>query len=498
MRKKSMRFISAALAACMMASTLPVGAFALEVGAAPENGVSTQAEEDSVAINDTTFPDAVFQAYVKSEFDSNGNGTLDADEIAAVKDINIQNAACESLKGVEYFTALEYLTVCNTKVAQLDVSHNLNLYQLTCNENQLTKLDLSQNAALADLECTGNQLTELDLSGNPELNCLWCDQNPLTKLNVSKNAALMDLHCQETLLEELDVSNIAALDTLDCYDTKLTQLDVSHNPNLYALDCNDTLLTKLDVSSNLKLKYLVCSNMQLTALDLSENTKLNSDDSEFDGNRYTIVVDENNTFDLSKLAENGFDIRKVKEDSWTNGTVSGTTLTVDEGAETVTYEYDTGNDSVGCITFTLVCTQAEPLPPDDAADTTGSGAQSGSGAAAAIGAGVLAVGGYYIGTELYRVSQMPGVEALPKHRSELAQLLWERAGKPEPAGTALYADISAEDADAQKAAHWAVEQGLIRPADEGAFKPEGRVTRLGACRAWNTAQQKGLFASAAE
>ena len=45
MRKKSMRFISAALAACMMASTLPVGAFALEGDTAPEIGVSTQAEE---------------------------------------------------------------------------------------------------------------------------------------------------------------------------------------------------------------------------------------------------------------------------------------------------------------------------------------------------------------------------------------------------------------------------------------------------------------------
>lgn len=44
MRKKSMRFISAALAACMMASTLPVGAFALEGNTAPESGVSTQAE----------------------------------------------------------------------------------------------------------------------------------------------------------------------------------------------------------------------------------------------------------------------------------------------------------------------------------------------------------------------------------------------------------------------------------------------------------------------
>ena len=55
MRKKSMRFISAALAACMMASTLPVGAFALEGDTAPESGVSTQAE-GTVAETVTTIP----------------------------------------------------------------------------------------------------------------------------------------------------------------------------------------------------------------------------------------------------------------------------------------------------------------------------------------------------------------------------------------------------------------------------------------------------------
>lgn len=53
MRKSGMRFISAALAACMMASTLPVGAFALEGDTAPESGVSTQAEETT---EDTVTP----------------------------------------------------------------------------------------------------------------------------------------------------------------------------------------------------------------------------------------------------------------------------------------------------------------------------------------------------------------------------------------------------------------------------------------------------------
>ena len=67
MRKKSTRLVSAALAVCMMASTLPVSAFAAESGEAEqENGVSAQAEEkfvqpESVEINSTNFPDEAFR-----------------------------------------------------------------------------------------------------------------------------------------------------------------------------------------------------------------------------------------------------------------------------------------------------------------------------------------------------------------------------------------------------------------------------------------------------
>ncbi len=47
---------------------------------------------------------------------------------------------------------------------------------------------------------------------------------------------------------------------------------------------------------------------------------------------------------------------------------------------------------------------------------------------------------YEAGTGIYRVINMPGIP-MPSNRIELAELLWEHAGKPEPVSTALYSDI---------------------------------------------------------
>ena len=102
-----------------------------------------------------------------------------------------------------------------------------------------------------------------------------------------------------------------------------------------------------------------------------------------------------------------------------------------------------------------------------------------------------------MGTGLYRILAMDDV-AMPTNRIALAKLLWERAGKPEPESTALYSDLSAEDTDAQKAARWAVEQGLMDAAEDGKFHPAFPVSKLRVCLTWEKAKQKGLFDTAAE
>lgn len=110
-------------------------------------------------------------------------------------------------------------------------------------------------------------------------------------------------------------------------------------------------------------------------------------------------------------------------------------------------------------------------------------------------AGVIA---YEAGTGIYRVINMPGIP-MPSDRIELAELLWEHAGKPEPVSTARYSDIEQDDTDAQKAAHWAVEQGLMKDdSEKNTFNPYFPVGKLRTCLTWNAAKEKGLFAKTEE
>ena len=151
------------------------------------------------------------------------------------------------------------------------------------------------------------------------------------------------------------------------------------------------------------------------------------------------------------------------------------TLTVPGYDVFVTAEYEDEDEIV------------DPGTGDDAADNI-----QGALSAVVVGAaaGVII---YEAGTGIYRVINMPGIP-MPSDRIELAELLWEHAGKPEPVSTALYSDIDEGDTDAQKAAHWAVEQDLMKDnSEKNTFNPHFPVSKLRTCLTWNAAKEKGLF-----
>lgn len=130
--------------------------------------------------------------------------------------------------------------------------------------------------------------------------------------------------------------------------------------------------------------------------------------------------------------------------------------------------------------------EPDPVGPSD------TGNIQGAISAVVVGAAAGAII-YEAGTGIYRVINMPGIP-MPSNRIELAELLWEHAGKPEPVSTALYSDIDEGDTDAQKAARWAVEQDLMKDdADNNKFHPAFPVSKLRTCLTWNAAKEKGLF-----
>ena len=329
------------------------------------NGCQACMEGENLHICENNFPDANFRGYLTDELF--GSDSVPVEQVNNQTEIACSNRTITSLKGIEFFGALESLYCSSNQLTSLDVSHNPALESLYCDSNQLTSLDVSQNPALYDLEsgwnqltsldvshnpalvflhCHSNQLTSLDVSHNPALHSLFCYFNQLTSLDVSHNPALLFLNCPSNQLTSLDVSQNPALEYLFCESNQLTSLDVSQNPALERLSCSENQLTSLDVSQNPALKELYCYSNQLTSLDLSHNPALMNIQST---QRTVAQIDNPTIVDLKALV--GADklgyILSVKGGSYDSA--SGL-VTLEDESTSFSYVYDTNNEKAGNMT----------------------------------------------------------------------------------------------------------------------------------------------------
>ena len=191
---------------------------------------------DPGAINKRNFPDAKFREWLLCQ-EYGADSVLTEEEIASITEIDVNDLGIQSLKGIEYFTALKYLMCRDNKLKTLDLSQNTKLNRLFCFNNQLTSLDISQNTALEMLDCGNNQLTRLDLSGCTVLKSLRCFDNQLMTLDLSHNTEITEVYCINNQLTTLDLSHNTWLGYLSCFGNQLTTLDVSQNKRLIHLYC---------------------------------------------------------------------------------------------------------------------------------------------------------------------------------------------------------------------------------------------------------------------
>ena len=131
---------------------------------------------------------------------------------------------------------------------------------------------------------------------------------------------------------------------------------------------------------------------------------------------------------------------------------------------------------------------AEPDPvPDEPVIDGGDGSGFGAVLAVAGGAAVVGAAGfgiYELATRTILKDLLPEGTAIPATRGELALLLWQNAGRPEPTALPAFADTA--DAETAKAAQWCTEQGLLT-AEDGAFHPEQKVPKYRVIRIWKQA-----------
>lgn len=485
------------------------------------NGVNpTFIFETSLPINDKNFPDANFRKYIKGNI-AGGRDVLTVEERSKVGIININKKDISDLKGIEAFPNLTELDCGNNSIQKLDLRQNPMLITLKCNKNQLTQLDLSKNPDIDYLNCSENPLEQLDVS-HLELEYLYCSHNDLEQLDVKNSKWLKELDCSKNELTKLDVDvthkpNLVRvecqnnkltslilgenqmLEKLNCANNQLTQLNLNNMSALKELNCANNQLTVLDVSSSPNLTKLWLKNNQLTSLNLDNNPNLNFTYTDFYNsdfnNVYTVTLNPDRTFDLSTLPR-GFEINRVT--GWVNGTVKGNILTVNEGTKVVYYGYQCITGGIMDASFTLDVTgtggstgggstgggstggTVPPVTPPSGGGSTGGSGGSDGGAGIAVlaigGAAVAGLVGYgvynHVAAQKLRALLPPDV-SLPENRAKTALLLWDTAGRPEPAEAPAFADVA--DPDTAKAAQWCVEQGLMKRRLNGRFGPDGTV-----------------------
>lgn len=151
------------------------------------------------------------------------------------------------------------------------------------------------------------------------------------------------------------------------------------------------------------------------------------------------------------------------------------TLVNQEGASVTAGDFRgcTITNNGGTIGGGAILDKPEPDP-----EQPGAGSEDGGAGAviAALAVGTAVVGGGILLAHSYIQNNLPEGFAVPETRQELAVVLWNMAGKPEPASQQTYTDV--QDEEVLKAVCWAVENELVTPETESTLGADARVNRL--------------------
>lgn len=285
-----------------------------------------------VTINETHFPDEKFRSWVSTYCDTDKDGKLSAEEIAAVTEINVTSKGIADLTGIGYFTALNKLACGDNKLTSLHLSMNTQLTELRCQYNELTSLDLSKNTKLQTLYCFENKITEAGMYKlvkslpevtDPDGSVIYIvNTKSSTEQNVtiarslvvaanakkwivcdfqsdSKGTKIVEFKCSEEFVDineenfpdakfrkyvkGCDTNHDDKLSDMEIFATTWMRLEyeeindltgIEHFTALELLYCNDNNLTSLDFSQNIALESLYCDHNKLTSLDVSKNAVL--------------------------------------------------------------------------------------------------------------------------------------------------------------------------------------------------------------------------------
>ena len=421
---------------------------------------------------------------------------------------------------------LESLLCNKNQLTELDVSQNTKLKNLHCYRNQLTELDVSKNTALVELYCWQNQLTSLDCE-NLGFYDVSGNEYPV---KVNAQTRTFDLH---TLPGGFDPSRASDWEggtvsngilTVDSGATKVT----------YSYNCGNgktgrftlqvlpvTMIEQVNIKVNTPQKGKMPDKTVVILDDGADVCDAKIYWVEGDGvggkpipgsfqagKRYTLQVGlyakpgymfskdtvctvngRDATFLMTmnndteycaikhysvSLNPGGFEhdhTMEMTHDEYSHWMECPICHTVQD---TEGHVYDNDED-----TTCNVCGYVRSLTPGGSTPGGSTGGGDGGGAvvivaaAGAVAAGVVGYGVYNYVSGRKLQALLPEGVAAPENRAQTALLLWNTAGRPEPADAPAFADVA--DPDTAKAAQWCVEQGLMKRRLNGKFAPGSSI-----------------------
>ena len=411
--------------------------------------------------------------------------------------------------------ALQKLACSGNQLTSLDVSENEKLEILLCSGNQLTSLDVSQNSALEQLSCYDNQLTSLDVSKNTNLTSLNCNQNRLTSLDVSQTAVTtlkasdnqIDINV-ETTPRTFDLSTLPGkFDVTKATNWnggtvsgKTLKVNESATQVTYTYDCgkgcNETFTLNVNVVPDGTVTPPSGGGSTGGGSTGGGSTGGGSTGGGSTGGGTpggstggTTIPPEAGKYQLTVTdgvaTVNGItrDVLNVKPGDTVTLTADTTKFPENEefGWWEITPYGSVSNTLTGqyqrTATFTMPNENVSARAMSKSAGVSTGGDDGGGGGGAAIllvgGAAVAGLVGYgvysYVSEQQLKALLPEGV-AMPENRAQTALLLWNTAGRPEPAEAPAFKDVA--DPDTAKAAQWCVEHGLMDRKLGGRFAPD--------------------------
>lgn len=442
-------------------------------------------------------------------------GTLDVSNLKDLKSLVCYENGLTTLN-VKNNSYLNELSCSDNQLTELDLSNNQNLTELYCSGNQLSQLDLRQNEKLIKLQCADNQLTSLDVTKKKALKELDCAGNQLVELDTRNNPVLEKLNCERNRLAGINLeenfnlylANISIGDNVYPAEMKSDRtVDLSKLPNSFDVERTSSwyggnvegkILTVKEGVTKVKYEYNYNNNKSYLTeefyLDVSGTGGSTGGGSTGGGTpggstgggtihpeagKYQLTVTD------GVATVNGItrDVLNVKPGDTVTLTADTTKFPENEefGWWEITPYGSVSNTLTGqyqrTATFTMPNENVSARAMSKSAGVSTGGDDGGGGGGAAIllvgGAAVAGLVGYgvysYVSEQQLKALLPEGV-AMPENRAQTALLLWNTAGRPEPAEAPAFKDVA--DPDTAKAAQWCVEHGLMDQKLGGRFAPD--------------------------